>query len=49
MAVSVVQDAQLSRRVESRHIDYIPAESPFVSQPEFTGPLVRTLGGSDIS
>jgi nucleobase:cation symporter-1, NCS1 family len=25
MAVSVVQDAQLSRRVESRHIDHIPA------------------------
>ena len=25
MAVSVAQDAQLSRRVESRHIDHIPA------------------------
>ncbi len=25
MAVSVVQDAQLSRRVESRHIEHIPA------------------------
>ena len=27
----------------------LAAEWPFVSQPDFTGPLVRTLGGADIS
>ena len=27
----------------------IAAEWPFVSQPDYTGPLVRTLGGADIS
>ena len=27
----------------------LAAEWPFVSQPDYTGPLVRTLGGADIS
>jgi NCS1 family nucleobase:cation symporter-1 len=27
----------------------LAAEWPFVSQPQYTGPLVRTLGGADIS
>ncbi len=27
----------------------LAAEWPFVSQPDYTGPLVKTLGGADIS
>ena len=27
----------------------LAAEWPFVSQPDYTGPLVQTLGGADIS
>jgi purine-cytosine permease-like protein len=27
----------------------LAAQWPFVSQPDYTGPLVRTLGGADIS
>ncbi len=27
----------------------LAAEIPFVSQPDYTGPLVRALGGADIS
>jgi hypothetical protein len=48
-AAAIANRRFLGRAIRFLAEDGLGAEWPFVSQPDYTGPLVKTLGGADIS